>query len=62
MSSTRQANGGHARAVKLTPAQHSASARKAVQARWAKHRRYAGHADTTTVSHAQGATWWAWGT
>ena len=28
--------GGHARAAKLTPEQRSESARKAVQARWAK--------------------------
>jgi hypothetical protein len=34
--------GGPARAAKLTPAQRSESARKAVQARWAKARKEAG--------------------
>jgi len=32
--------GGPARAAKLTPAQRSESARKAVQARWSKARKY----------------------
>jgi hypothetical protein len=36
LSALGAAKGGHARAAKLTPEQRSASARKAVQARWAK--------------------------
>jgi hypothetical protein len=35
--------GGHARAAKLTPAQRSESARKAVQARWANAKSGSGH-------------------
>jgi hypothetical protein len=43
--------GGHARAAKLTPAQRSESARKAVQARWAKSKSKEG-SDYTVIRRA----------
>ena len=50
----RAHKGGKARATKLTPAERSASARHAVQARWAQYRQR--QEPTATVSHAQGVT------
>jgi hypothetical protein len=45
--------GGPARAAKLTPAQRSESARKAVRARWAKVQKYeAVHVAVSTSDHA----------
>ncbi len=51
----RASQGGHARAAKLTPEQRSASARKAVNARWAKARRQKTY--TATVSNAHALTY-----
>jgi len=45
--------GGPARAAKLTPEQRSASARKAVQARWTKAKKYSSHKLGQPVSETE---------
>ena len=52
----RAHKGGMARAAKLTPAERSSIARKAVQARWARYQQQHGQAPTATVSQAQGVS------
>lgn len=54
----RAQKGAAARAAKLTPAERSASARKAVQTRWAKYRKEHGQAPTETVFLGVGYTFW----
>mgnify|MGYP001562676553 FL=1 len=54
----RGRKGGKIRAMKLTPAERSAIARKAVQARWAQYRRAQEQLPTETVFLGVGYTFW----